>query len=240
MDITAPNTAFRHRIAPPSLQRHLAKAGGKNPYGEPLFRLVWGASRIVWRHGEWEDKTEFGIRRVVEARQVFKYARQLERWHIEKWHPPEYYGDREAWPTEWKGGQVCETLGEFPSRGGYESVDCLERLVRCTAHGKPVCRDCGTGRESVAFEPTYGYLDTFLWVHQLALDMSRAQKRTYLQKLRDDERKESIERNYEEANDATRAFYGQEFASLAGLEAPGPTITGPDEPTITGSKEIVQ
>jgi hypothetical protein len=142
----------RDRIAPPELQRYLRQEGGRNPHGEPMFRLVWGASRMTWRTGEWEDRDPDSgvlIKRVVEARQVPKYGYALERWHIESWHPPEWYGSPEDWPRQWIGGKSCETLGEFPSRGGYESIDVLEMR-------NP---DGTTG--TIGFEPSRAYLEHF-------------------------------------------------------------------------------
>ena len=48
--------------------RALALAGGRNRFGEPNYRAVWGWSRLDWIGGKWEDRDASGslIREVVE------------------------------------------------------------------------------------------------------------------------------------------------------------------------------
>ncbi len=84
--------------APASIQRRIALAGGANRYGEPNFRVVWGGSRLTWIGGRWTDRDAHGnaIREAIELRQVPKYA-PLDRWHIERWTPPESYGSPDSW-----------------------------------------------------------------------------------------------------------------------------------------------
>lgn len=116
---------------PPEIQERLARAGGVNLFGEPNFRAVWGWSRLGWIGGKWVDRnpaTGGMIREVVEARWVPKYL-PFDRWHIERWLPPELYGPRENWnriTQETEGVQNVEALGPFPSRGEYELCMTLE------------------------------------------------------------------------------------------------------------------
>src|SRR5690348_4828466 len=86
-----------HR-APASIARRITLAGGTNRLGEPNFRVVWGGSRLTWIGGRWTDRDAHGnaIREAIELRQVPKYA-PLERWHIERWTPPESYGSPVVW-----------------------------------------------------------------------------------------------------------------------------------------------
>jgi hypothetical protein len=108
----------------------LKLAGGINRYGEANFRAVWGGSRLTWIGGRWEDRDAAGrvLREVIELRRVPKYA-QTNRWHIERWCPPELYGS----PTEWyartvetEGGRRIPALGPYPERGEYELAFTLE------------------------------------------------------------------------------------------------------------------
>src|SRR5208282_1668443 len=118
--------------------RELRLAGGENPYGEPMFRVIWGYDRIVPMTGEWEEwetflatltdkKTGFSeqrpftkkVRSVVETRQVPKYL-PANCWHLEMWRPPEEYGTPEQWRKvgeEVVGCLTVDTSGPYPARG---------------------------------------------------------------------------------------------------------------------------
>ncbi len=116
--------------APASIQRRVTLAGGANRYGEPNFRVVWGGSRLTWIGGRWTDRDAHGnaIREAIELRQVPKYA-PLDRWHIERWTPPESYGSPELWyrqTVEVEDGIRIPALGPYPSRGEYEHCFTLE------------------------------------------------------------------------------------------------------------------
>lgn len=110
--------------APPSLQLSLARAGGLNRFGEANFRAVWGWSRLTWIGGKWTDTDAHGnvIREIVELREVPKYF-PLDRWHIERWMPPESYGSPKLWyaqTIERADGISIPALGPYPRRGDYE------------------------------------------------------------------------------------------------------------------------
>lgn len=116
--------------APCDVARELALAGGLNLFGEPIYRAVWGWSRLDWIGGKWEDRDAAGnlVREVVELRREPKYAPH-DRWHIERWMPAESYGS----PTEWRAqtleianGRSIPALGPYPSRGDYEHCFTLE------------------------------------------------------------------------------------------------------------------
>lgn len=115
---------------PEEVRDRLARAGGLNRYGEPNYRAVWGWSRLGWIGGKWVDRDERGevIREVVEVRHVPKYE-PFDRWHIEKWIPPELYGSPARWyemTAEVEGAQLVEALGPYPSEGEYEHCLTLE------------------------------------------------------------------------------------------------------------------
>lgn len=65
--------------------------GGTNPYGQPNFRVVLGLERD---------------------------HEPSDCWHLERWLPPEQYGD----PVNWNAAE----LGPFPSQGDYEHCYALE------------------------------------------------------------------------------------------------------------------
>ncbi|MGA8220953.1 MAG: hypothetical protein WB780_04805 [Candidatus Acidiferrales bacterium] len=120
--------------APASVQERVARAGGSNRYGEPNFRVVWGGSRLTWIGGRWTDYDASGnmIRESVELRRAPKYL-PINRWHIERWMPPESYGSPEEWyaqTTEVEDGISIAALGPYPSRGEYEHCFTLESTDR--------------------------------------------------------------------------------------------------------------
>ena len=115
---------------PESVARILELAGGRNRFGEPNYRAVWGWNRLAWIGGKFEDRDEHGalLRERIELRKEPKYP-ALNRWHIERWVPPEVYGSPRTWyaqTNELAGGQNIAALGPYPSRGEYEHCFTLE------------------------------------------------------------------------------------------------------------------
>jgi hypothetical protein len=115
---------------PESVARRLERAGGLNRYGEPNYRAVWGWNRLAWIGGKFEDRDELGalLRERVELRCEPKYP-AVNRWHIERWVPPEVYGSPRAWyaqTIERENGISIPALGPYPSRGEYEHCFTLE------------------------------------------------------------------------------------------------------------------
>jgi hypothetical protein len=109
----------------------LRVAGGCNRFGEPNYRAVWGWSRLDWIGGKWEDRDPASgtlVREEVELRREPKYTPH-NRWHIERWLPPESYGSPEQWRAETieiANGRSIPALGPYPSRGDYEHCFTLE------------------------------------------------------------------------------------------------------------------
>lgn len=119
------------RRAPRDVQRKIGRAGGSNLYGWPNYRLVWGWSRLqlvgATPADPWVDRDEEGyiIRESRGYRWVPKYWMQgLERWHIERWVPPEQCAGT---PEQWRELYEPE-LGPYPSQGEYEHSFTLPRM----------------------------------------------------------------------------------------------------------------
>jgi len=115
---------------PETVAHRLERAGGINRFGEANYRAVWGWNRLAWIGGKFEDRDEHGalLRERVELRQEPKYP-AVNRWHIERWLPPETYGSPRAWYTqtiERANGISIPALGPYPSRGEYEHCFTLE------------------------------------------------------------------------------------------------------------------
>jgi len=110
--------------------RALRLAGGVNRFGDNNYRVVWGWNRLTWIGGKWEDRNVAGelLREVVELREEPKYA-PPDRWHLERWVPPEAYGSPRAWfanTIEIENGRSIPALGPYPSLGEYEHCFTLE------------------------------------------------------------------------------------------------------------------
>ena len=117
---------------PENVAARLATAGGLNRYGEPNYRVVWGWNRLAWIGGKFEDRDEHGalLREVVELRREPKYP-QVNRWHVERWVPPEAYGCPKQWyaqTVESSEGRSVPALGPYPARGEYEHCFTIEGL----------------------------------------------------------------------------------------------------------------
>lgn len=115
---------------PESVARRLELAGGRNRLGEPNYRAVWGWNRLAWIGGKFEDRDETGalLRERFALRREPKYP-AVNRWHIERWLPPETYGSPRQWygqTVELAGGRGVPALGPYPSRGEYEHCFTLE------------------------------------------------------------------------------------------------------------------
>ncbi len=115
---------------PENVAHRLARAGGLNRFAEPNFRAVWGWNRLAWIGGKFEDRDEQGtlLRERIELREEPKYP-AVNRWHIERWLPPEAYGSPRQWyaqTIERENGVSIPALGPYPSRGDYEHCFTLE------------------------------------------------------------------------------------------------------------------
>ena len=115
---------------PPEVNRCLEFLGGKNRFGDPHFRAVWGWNRLGWIGGKWTDYDDSGnvVRESMDLRFVPKYPKH-DRWHIERWVAPECYGPPWMWyaqTIEIADGVSIPALGPYPDRGEYECLFTLE------------------------------------------------------------------------------------------------------------------
>jgi hypothetical protein len=179
----------------------LARAGGINRFGEANYRAVWGWNRLAWIGGKFEERdpaTGSLLREVVELRQEPKYP-AVNRWHMERWVPPEVYGSPNAWyaqTIERENGVSIAALGPYPSRGEYEHCFMLE----------------GPRGEFIQLTPTVAEHIA------RAIEWSRSFPRSMKKRLLYD-REQCQERNYEQwaydlLDDAVLAFHNQPFVTV--------------------------
>jgi len=209
---------------PEHIKHTLRVAGGLNTWGEPNFRIVWGAQRIVPITGLWQDfepshgtgiyqMTAKGlqeiktrpklIKSVVETRHVPKYLPK-ECFFLEKWCPPEMYGSPETWGKlgeEVVGSMTVDTAGPFPSRGEYELVFPL--TSDHTPLGTPI--------------PLYGaVIEMIVGVIQQGRNFSHAQRRAAIQQRVEREDEQYIDRTEAILRDGLRPFGGEKFIVVPG------------------------
>jgi len=190
---------------PETVALRLARAGGINCFGEPNYRAIWGWNRLAWIGGKFEDRDEHGdlLREVVELRQEPKYP-AVNRWHIERWIPPEAYGSPRQWYSqtmERENGISIPALGPYPSRGEYEHCFTLEgprgEFVQLTpAAGEHIARaiECSRGARAGTRSPA----------------ASRA--KLYEREARSERRYEQWA--YDVMDDAIAAFHKQPFVTV--------------------------
>lgn len=114
---------------PKEVQARLSRAGGRNRFNEPNYRIVWGPARMGWIGGRFEPESGFGLLHVG-THLAPKYP--YDQWVLERWMSPEHYGSKEAWKenfTKRIDGVDVEILGPYPTRGDYEEITSFDPIA---------------------------------------------------------------------------------------------------------------
>ena len=186
---------------PENITHRLKRAGGINRFGEPNYRAVWGWNRLAWIGGKFEERdpaTGSLLREVVELRQEPKYP-SVNRWHIERWVPPETYGSPRAWyaqTVEREHGCSIPALGPYPSRGEYEHCFTLE----------------GPRGEFIQLTPAAAEHIARAIEFSRCAPRARGRRALYEREARRDRAYESWA--YDQLDDAVPAFHKQPFVSV--------------------------
>lgn len=185
-----------------SVAQLLRRAGGINRFGEANYRAVWGWNRLAWIGGKFEEydpATGSLLREVVELRQEPKYP-AINRWHIERWVPPEVYGSPRLWyaqTIERENGVSIPALGPYPSRGEYEHCFTLE----------------GPGGEFVQLTPTVA--EHIARAIEFSRHASRHKKRNAIDHREQREERAYDAWAYDRLDDAVPAFHKQPFVTVS-------------------------
>jgi hypothetical protein len=199
-----------HFKCPAHIAKELELAGGKNPFGEPIFRVVWGYDRIVPIHGEWQEFEQFVatltdkktgysesrlctrlVRSVIETRMVPKYL-PGNCWHLEMWRPAEEYGSPEDWRKQGEEviqGLTVDTSGPYPERGEYEL--CYPLTHNGTVDGEPIPL-VGDVVADIAKMIRYGKHNFDFQQRKAAIEQREAKKEEGLVRRMQDELKEGL------------------------------------------------
>lgn len=119
---------------------------GENPYGEPLYRVIFSDSRTDLQGGKWPDGT-------CEYREVFRYPGVKHKWILEVWKSPiESAGTPQHYELEqWDAESHLLSNGPYPHRGEYwlchEFIgEPTEMQVGWAVHNNKVSRDLTAGQ----------------------------------------------------------------------------------------------
>ena len=185
---------------PENVAHRLARAGGINRFGEPNYRAVWGWNRLAWIGGKFEDRDEHGVllRERIELREEPKYP-AVNRWHIERWLPPEAYSSPRQWyaqTIERENGVGIPALGPYPSRGDYEHCFTLE----------------GPRGAFIQLTPTVA--EHIARAIEFSRGLSRAKTRAHLYNRAQRQEQHDETWAYDVLDDAVPAFHRQPFVTV--------------------------
>jgi hypothetical protein len=180
---------------PAWFQAELSRIGGLNDYGEPMFRVIWGASAMRISGGHWHGWGT-GYREISEGGNS---------WLLQLWQAPECYGTPFAYyhanRDEATGLQTC---GEFPYSGRYLTLFDF-------AHRQVNNKRMHTTRMPLSSE----ILDMSVPIIMKALHHNAEKRRTAIKEIKERKRKAEIAEIADTLKDAAPAF-GGDVVSFAG------------------------
>jgi len=106
--------------APKSIKALLLKVGGKNPFGEPNWRLTL-ASGTLWMRPVGNPPNDMGWCRRYPPQRFPGDRAGIDGWILQEWQPAYIYGSQEEWYKNHVPGrpELC-TAGPYPVEGDYE------------------------------------------------------------------------------------------------------------------------
>jgi hypothetical protein len=125
-------TEHANRDVPERLRREITRYGGLNPFGAPMWRVVWAANVLRETHGVMRHiprvSADADIEN-IEAEKVEAGDFLVPRYQIpeaagrgailERWFPAEAWGAVEEWErAEAEDGRLM--MGAWPRQGGYQ------------------------------------------------------------------------------------------------------------------------
>lgn len=176
-----------HRLdVPPEIVNYITDRGGKNLHGDPLYRIVWSNNATKETRAPWPTIPGAAI---VERPHRLRYGKAVisDRFVIESWRPPEFYGD----PRDWKESGYSKSgtyvdYGPYPSRGVYSMVDIVEDSL-----------------SNFTF-PTRGYIDAVLLASNIRASMTPEQERDMVERAEEAEERATYERRLAMIQDANK------------------------------------
>ncbi len=179
--------AIERRQCPQEFQERLTRAGGVNPYGEPLWKIAWGQTETFTAGGYFPHDGFLGYRQLMTSNGSPNGDGEP-CWMVMEWKPPEKYGAAAMYYWENRDEFTgLQTLGEYPYRGRYEIAF------------KLTSQEYRNGRMEVIHYQLDGFiLDWLCPLLQRASAMSRKERMDLARKLKEaDER--AFDTNFEAA-----------------------------------------
>lgn len=183
------------RSCPDWFQDRLTRVGGTNPYGNPIFKLVWGESETMRDGGYFLRDGYLGYRDIP--------AIGGEKcWALMMWEPPSEFGTPWRWyreNTDENTGLV--TLGQYPYHGRYRI---LKKFIHRELVGQKKVKYVETFRgqryvryrsegghwETYRMEPTHFILDVMV---PLIIEWDKLSNLKRLQVIREEQARDEAE-----------------------------------------------
>lgn len=192
------------RRCPPEFQDRITRLFGKNIFGEPLFKVVWGQSVFHRMGNVWRD-VYGNERRGYRERYL---AGGTPCWNILRWKPAEHYGTPAVWYLNtWDEFSRMFILGEYPWKGRYEVLQSLHR--REVIDGKLVITH---------FPLSHVLIDKLIPMMVAFQFMSEQEKKAAREFVRQKEEKIESEQNADRMESNLPAWYGPVSFSRQGIK----------------------
>lgn len=177
------DTVIEKREIPAWVQHILTRKGGLNPYGEPVFRVIWGGNRYYKVGGIFKtvievtdsDGKKVGVvTQRPEMRTMLKY--HPHRYHLERWLGPEFYGTSEEWyRNSWDEECQMHVMGAYPEKGDYEHVFYLGQCPHMKPEDTDWCMPCQVGMgEYIPLEENVYILERQIYALLKSQDVSKS------------------------------------------------------------------
>jgi hypothetical protein len=196
--MSSPTDRYQQYTAPEWFNDELKRVGGENPYGEALFKVVWGMG------GQPEALYRAGGSWHVEGEPSFTGYRDLlvgggtESWCLLQWDSPEFYGSPESfYVMNYDQESGLQDLGEFPYQGKYRLLYNL------------CWRDMSSGKMKIEAMPLNSFiLDCVVPIILQAKDISYEKTKAVLRDQKEKEDKADLDRIEDAMRDSSLAFKG--------------------------------
>lgn len=192
------DTVIEKREVPAWIVSKVEALGGLNRYGKPNFRVIWGGNRLYRVGGKFKHVTYFDtdiigqkqavVTEVAEFRTLYKYHTQ--RWHLEKWMPPESFGSPvEFYEQTWDEDCGFHTQGDYPWDGDYEHVFYLGMCSHMKPGDTEWCVLCKASLgEYIELEDNFSLIEIQIWALKKTQEVSKVDERLSLFKREVDKR----------------------------------------------------
>jgi hypothetical protein len=199
MHIAGPET----KKCPAQFQERLTRMFGRNEFGDPNFKIVWGQSEFhrmgnVWRDVHGNERHGYRLRYLCHG---------MPCWVILRWKSPKHYGTPELFYLQtFDHATRMNILGEYPWRGRYEVMQPLIRKE--FIGGKLVIEH---------FPLSHVLIDKLIPLMIQAQKMTAAERQAAEQFMKEREEKAQTQEIEDRLMDSLPAWYGPVSYSRQGM-----------------------